>query len=125
MRVLLQHAIEAAFDKYEDLKGAKVYVRETSGDDLSSYLIRTDAGFSFRILCQESTIRCLYNRWFSRDRKRVVYTVYCECDESAPKTLKEHLGKVMVFPLLTNRYTGRERKRKEAINAYLDLVFSA
>lgn len=66
-------------------------------------------------------IRCLYNSRFFRSRQRTVYKVYAICDNHCPELLKHKLRKVFVFPELGGFFVSREKHRKEAIQAYLDL----
>lgn len=88
----------------------------------SRYHVTTDNAGQLDVVCTE-----LRYAKVNADTHRVVsetsqYKIRCECDTHFAADVRQVLEQERIVPCLSGRSVGAEARRKEAIQAYFDLV---
>lgn len=121
LRIYLAQFIEA----YEKLKGPRTFRLLFSHDSLSDgYRILTNTGAAIDIYCKEIVYQISYRNWWVRNRRIVMYHIYCRCSNDIDPFLKEKLSQDMVLTQLLHPLSNRTSHKKSVIEAYVDLIIA-
>lgn len=121
LRVYMAHCLET----YERLKGERtlklLYSHDGSQD---SYRISINTGATIEIFCKEIVYLISYKNWWVRDRRVVMYHVYCNVGNDVPTELREKLSEDLVLTQLLHPLSHRTSHKRSIIEAYVDLMIS-
>lgn len=123
MLVHLKNTMYKILDWWEDRKGARYFrLDETYQSPNDGYTIITNHGFEIKIHCREIVYSCIYQSWWSRDKKISVYHVYSVCTDDTPQEIKDRLKNDLRINSFLHPWTSKESQKKQVIKTYVDLL---
>jgi len=88
----------------------------------SRYVVTTDNDGRMEVVCTEVRYAKVDERTQRVVSETSQYMIRCECSEELHEELRMVLEKDRVVPCLSGRSVGAEARRREAVQAYFDLV---